>query len=309
MNINLQQLRYVREIVRQDFNLTRASEVLFTSQPGVSKTILDLESSLGFDLFERHGKRIRGLTKEGTILLPQLERILQVMDGFKDLVYECKNPKFGRLTIATTHTQARYVLPQVIAKFREKYPDVRLSLIEGAPSQIAQMVLHDHADIAVATERLAATEGLDSQACYEWTHQLLFPANHPLVNKSKPKISDIAEYPIITYEPAFAGRAKIDKAFIDAHMRADVVLEAVDADVIKTYVELGLGVGILAGMALNEAECEQKGLIKRDAGYLFGKNTTYASVKIDRFLREYERYFIELLTQRNPQRDTQRNTK
>ena len=284
MNINLQQLRYVREIVRQDFNLTRASEVLFTSQPGVSKTILDLESSLGFDLFERHGKRIRGLTKEGTILLPQLERILQEMDGFKDLVYECKNPKFGRLTIATTHTQARYVLPQVIAKFREKYPDVRLSLIEGAPSQIAQMVLHDHADIAVATERLAATEGLDSQACYEWTHQLLFPANHPLVNKSKPKISDIAEYPIITYEP-------------------------VDADVIKTYVELGLGVGILAGMALNEAECEQKGLIKRDAGYLFGKNTTYASVKIDRFLREYERYFIELLTQRNPQRDTQRNTK
>ena len=264
---------------------------------------------MGFDLFERHGKRIRGLTKEGTILLPQLERILQEMDGFKDLVYECKNPKFGRLTIATTHTQARYVLPQVIAKFREKYPDVRLSLIEGAPSQIAQMVLHDHADIAVATERLAATEGLDSQACYEWTHQLLFPANHPLVNKSKPKISDIAEYPIITYEPAFAGRAKIDKAFIDAHMRADVVLEAVDADVIKTYVELGLGVGILAGMALNEAECEQKGLIKRDAGYLFGKNTTYASVKIDRFLREYERYFIELLTQRNPQRDTQRNTK
>ena len=221
------------------------------------------------------------------------------MDDFKDLVYECKNPKFGRLTIATTHTQARYVLPQVIAKFREKYPDVRLSLLEGAPSQIAQMVLHDHADIAVATEKLAATEGLDSQACYEWTHQLLFPVNHPLAQKSKPKITDLAEYPIITYDPAFAGRAKIDKAFVDAHVRADVVLEAVDADVIRTYVELGLGVGILAGMSLTNVDCEQIGLVKRDAGYLFGKNVTYASVKIDRFLREYERYFIELLTQLN----------
>ena len=297
MNINLQQLRYVREIVRQDFNLTRASDVLFTSQPGVSKTILDLEATLGFDIFERHGKRIRGLTKEGTILLPQLERILQEMDDFKDLVYECKSPQFGRLTIATTHTQARYVLPQVIAKFRETYPDVRLSLLEGAPSQIAQMVLHDHADVAVATEKLAATEGLDSQACYDWTHQLLFPANHPLAQKSKIKITDLAEYPIITYDPAFAGRAKIDKAFVDAHVRADVVLEAVDADVIRTYVELGLGVGILAGMSLANVDCESLGLVRRDAGYLFGKNTTYASVKIDRFLREYERYFIELLTQ------------
>ena len=161
------------------------------------------------------------------------------------------------------------------------------------------MVLHDHADIAVATEKLAATEGLDSQACYEWTHQLLFPVNHPLAQKSKPKITDLAEYPIITYDPAFAGRAKIDKAFVDAHVRADVVLEAVDADVIRTYVELGLGVGILAGMSLTNVDCEQIGLVKRDAGYLFGKNVTYASAKIDRFLREYERYFIELLTQLN----------
>ena len=296
MNINLQQLRYVREIVRQDFNLTRAAEVLFTSQPGVSNTVLDLESLLGFDLFERHGKRIRGLTKEGIILFPHLERILQEMEDFKELVQECKDPKFGRLTIATTHTQARYVLPKVISKFREKYPDVRLSLLEGAPSQIAQMVLHDHADIAVATEKLAATEGLHSQPCYEWTHQLLFLTNHPLAQKTKPKITDIAEYPIITYDPAFAGRAKIDKAFIDAHVRPDIVLEAIDADVIRTYVELGLGVGILSDMALSNIDCGELGLIKRDAGYLFGKNTSYASVKNDRFLREYERYFIELLT-------------
>ena len=297
MNINLQQLRYVREIVRQNFNLTRASDVLFTSQPGVSKTVLDFEATLGFDLFERHGKRIRGLTKEGTILLPQLERILHEMDDFKDLVSECKNPMFGRLTIATTHTQARYVLPSIIAKFREKYPDVRLSLLEGAPSQIAQMVLHDHADIAVATERLAATEGLSSEACYDWTHQILLPAKHPLVHKAKIKIQDLAQYPLITYDPAFAGRAKIDKAFIDAHLRTDIALEAVDADVIRTYVELGLGVGILSGMALANVDCDKLGLVKRDAGYLFGKNTTYAAVKMDRFLREYERYFIELLTQ------------
>lgn len=300
MNINLQQLRYVREIVRQNFNLTRASDVLFTSQPGVSKTVLDLEAGLGFNIFERHGKRIRGLTKEGAVLLPQLERILHELDDFKDLVAECKNPQFGRLTIATTHTQARYVLPQVIAKFRARYPDVRLSLLEGAPTHIAQMVLHDHADIAVATEKLAITDGLDARACYEWTHQILLPEQHPLAARAKFKITDLAAYPIITYDPAFAGRGKIDKAFMEAHVRADVVLEAVDADVIRTYVELGLGVGILAGMALANVDCAKLGLIKRDAGYLFGKNTTYAAVKIERFLREYERYFIELLTEINP---------
>ena len=295
--MNIQQLRCIREVVRQNFNLTQASAVLFTSQPAVSKAVMDFEDDVGFLVFIRHGKRIKGLSAEGARILPMLERTLQSFQDLKDLAFEAKNPNKGRLTIATTHTQARYALPRLIQVFRSEYPDVQLSLLQGAPSQVAQMVLTDQADIAVATEVIARTDGLTATACYDWQHYILLPENHPLLSIEQPSIADLAEYPIVTYDPAFAGRAKIDAAFAAAQLHPNIVLEAIDADVIRTYVEVGLGIGILAGMALEgiSDELARKGLTAMDAGHLFGMNTTYAAVKQDRYLKEYGRRFIELL--------------
>ena len=292
--MNLQQLRCVREVIRQGFNLTQAASVLFTSQPGVSKVIIDFEGELGFDVFVRHGKRVKGLTPEGERLLPSIDAVLQGMLNLRNVAAECKNPNQGRLTIATTHTQARYALPAVIAQFRVRYPDVRLSLLQGAPTQIAQMVLSGQADIAVATEAIAITEGLTATPCYEWQHKILLPKNHPL-NHEPLTVAALAAYSIVTYEPAFSGRGKIDAAFAAAHVVPDIVLEAIDADVIRTYVEIGLGVGILAGMALDKMPADGD-LIAIDAGVLFGSNTTFAAMRTDRYVREYERVFIELLT-------------
>lgn len=292
--MNLQQLRCVREVIRQGFNLTQAASVLFTSQPGVSKVIIDFEGELGFDVFVRHGKRVKGLTPEGERLLPSIDAVLQGMHNLRNVAAECKNPNQGRLTIATTHTQARYALPAVIAQFRVRYPDVRLSLLQGAPTQIAQMVLSGQADIAVATEAIAITEGLTATPCYEWQHKILLPKNHPL-SREPLTVATLAAYPIVTYEPAFSGRGKIDAAFAAAHVVPDIVLEAIDADVIRTYVEIGLGVGILAGMALDKMPADGD-LIAIDAGVLFGSNTTFAAMRTDRYVREYERVFIELLT-------------
>lgn len=298
--MNFQQLRCVREIVRQGFNLTQAAQVLFTSQPGASKMVLELESELGFTIFLRHGKRLKGLTKEGEQVFPYMDKILQNLSELKDVALECKDPSIGRLRIATTHTQARYVLPPIIMAFRLRYPDVRLSLLQGAPSQIAQMVLTGQADIAVATESIADTEGLTATPCYTWQHKILLPGNHPLALAPHLTITELARYPIVTYDPAFAGRSKIDRAFEAAHVVPDIVLEAIDADVIRTYVEVGLGVGILAGMALDAMKdnLSQTDLVALDAGGLFGMNTTFSAVREDSFLREYERFFIDLFAQK-----------
>ena len=300
--MNFQQLRCVHEIVQQGFNLTQAAQALFTSQPGVSKMVLDFESELGFDIFLRHGKRIKGLTKEGEQVYPFVIKVLRSMSDLIENAAECKNPRLGRLIIATTHTQARYVLPPVIMAFREQYPDVRLSLLQGAPSQIAQMVLSGQADIAVATESIADTHGLQATPCYTWQHKILLPKNHPLAQLEQLSITELARFPLVTYDPAFAGRTKIDRAFLNAHVTPDIVLEAIDADVIRTYVEVGMGVGILAGMALDAMKdnLTQTNLLALDAGELFGWNTTFAAVREDRFLREYEHVFIDLLTKKTP---------
>lgn len=292
--MNLQQLRCVREVVRQDFNLTQAANSLFTSQPGVSKIIIDFEHELGFDLFIRHGKRVKGLTQEGERLLPFVDSVLEKVINLREVAAECKNPNKGRLTIATTHTQARYALPKLIARFRLLYPDVRLSLLQGAPSQIAQMVLSGQANIAVATETIAQTEGLSAVKCYEWQHKILLQKNHPLI-KAELSIHSLADYPIVTYDPAFSGRGRIDAAFIAAGVEPNIVLEAIDADVIRTYVEVGLGVGILAGVAVDQMPIDGQ-LLAIDAGQLFGVNTTYAAMRTDRYIREYERVFLDLLT-------------
>ncbi|RAN48277.1 transcriptional regulator [Herbaspirillum rubrisubalbicans] len=291
--MNLHQFRFVREAVRQNFNLTEAAKALYTSQPGVSKAIIELEEELGVDIFTRHGKRIRGLTEPGRAVLRSVELIMQEVDGLKRIGKEFAAHDSGSFTIATTHTQARYALPKVVQAFTQKYPKVHLSLLQGNPKQITEMVRNDQADIAIATEALASGEGLVSLPCYQWEHVVVVPHDHPLLQSKSLTLEEIAANPLITYDSAFSGRSKIDHAFSLRHLKPDVVLEAIDADVIKTYVELGMGVGIIAGIAF-DAE-RDRGLRAIPAGHLFGTNVSRVALKQGAYLRGYVYTFIELL--------------
>jgi len=291
--MNLHQLRFVREAVRQNFNLTEAAKALFTSQPGVSKAIIELEEELGVDIFSRHGKRIRGLTEPGRAVLKSVEVIMQEIDGLKRIGNEFAAHDSGSFTIATTHTQARYTLPLVVQAFTQKFPKVRLSLLQGNPKQVAEMVLLDQADLAIATESIANIDGLISMPCYQWEHQIVVPPDHPLLKSRSVTLEELAEYPLITYDSAFTGRNKIDHAFSLRNIKPDVLLEAIDADVIKTYVELGLGVGIIAGMAFDQER--DRNLRAISAGHLFGTNVSRLALKQGAYLRGYVFTFIELL--------------
>jgi LysR family cys regulon transcriptional activator len=291
--MNLHQLRFVREAVRQNYNLTDAAKALFTSQPGVSKAIIELEEELGVDIFTRHGKRIRGLTEPGRLVLQSVELIMQEIDSLKRIGKEYAAHDSGSFTIATTHTQARYMLPKVVQAFMQKFPKVRLSLLQGNPKQIADMVKNDQADLAIATESIAAVEGLITLPCYQWEHVLVVPPEHPLTRSKAVSLEEIASYPVITYDAAFAGRSKIDHAFGLRNLKPDVLLEAIDADVIKTYVELGMGVGIIAGMAFDPER--DRNLRAIPVGQLFGMNISRVAVKQGAYLRSYIYTFIELL--------------
>lgn len=291
--MNLHQFRFVREAVRQNYNLTEAAKALFTSQPGVSKAIIELEEELGIDIFTRHGKRIRGLTEPGRAVLRSVELIMQEVDGLKRIGKEFAAHDSGSFTIATTHTQARYSLPKVIQAFTQKYPKVRLSLLQGSPKQITEMVRNDQADVAIATESLADGEGIISLPCYQWEHVVVVPAEHPLLNSKNLSLEEIASYPLITYDAAFSGRSKIDHAFGLRDLKPDVVLEAIDADVIKTYVELNMGIGIIAGMAFDADR--DRNLRAIPAGHLFGTNVSRVGLKQGAYLRSYVYTFIELL--------------
>jgi LysR family cys regulon transcriptional activator len=291
--MNLHQFRFVREAVRQNFNLTEAAKALFTSQPGVSKAIIELEEELGIDIFTRHGKRIRGLTEPGRAVLKSVELILQEIEGLKRIGKEFAAQDSGSFTIATTHTQARYSLPSVVQAFSQKFPKVRLSLLQGNPRQVAEMVINGQADLAIATEAIADIDGLVSMPCFQWEHLVVAPPDHPLTRQKSLTLEDIAAYPLITYDTAFAGRNKIDQAFARRGLKPDVVLEAIDADVIKTYVELGMGVGIIAGLAYNAAR--DVNLTAISAGHLFGTNLSRVALKEGAYLRGYVFTFIELL--------------
>ena len=291
--MNLHQFRFVREAVRQNFNLTDAAKALFTSQPGVSKAIIELEEELGIDIFSRHGKRIRGLTEPGRQVLKSVELILQEVEGLKRIGKEFAAQDSGSLTIATTHTQARYSLPSVVQQFSQKFPKVRLSLLQGNPKQVAEMVTNNLADVAIATEAIAEVDGLVSLPCFQWEHMVITPTDHPLLKLKSINLEDIAAYPLITYDAAFAGRNKIDQAFARRALKPDVVLEAIDADVIKTYVELGMGIGIIAGLAYNATR--DVNLKAIPAGHLFGMNLSRVALKEGAYLRSYVYTFIELL--------------
>jgi LysR family cys regulon transcriptional activator len=304
--MNLHQLRFVCETVRQQFNLTEAAKVLFTSQPGVSKAIIELEEELGFQIFNRHGKRLKGLTEPGQLVYKACERVLAELENIKHMGDEFSSRETGQLRLAVTHTQARYVLPVAVAAFRKKFPQVKLTLLQGTPSQLVEWVRKDHADLALATEALADEPDLVSFPCYEWGHLVVAPKDGPWLqhiqarNPPLLQLVDLHELPVITYELHFAGRKKIDQAFQKAGLRAEVVLEAIDSDVIKTYVGLGLGIGIIAEMAFDVEKDSH--LLAMPVDHLFGQNTTRIAVRQGVFMRtlmyEFMAMFAPSLTKK-----------
>lgn len=290
--MNFQQLRSVAEAVRQKLNLTAVAEALHTSQPGVSRRIRELEDELGIEIFVRAGKRLTRLTPPGEAVLPIIERLLRDAENLRRAGDDYAAQDRGTLRIAATHSQARYALPQVVRDFRKQYPQVTLNLHQGSPRQIAEMLLADEADIGVATEALAHYEQLIALPSYRWTHSVVVPPDHELLRHDGPlTLAQLARHPIITYEPGFTGRTHIDEAFARAGLKPDIVLSAMDADVIKTYVELGLGVGIVAAIAF-DAERDRT-LRALDARHLFEVNLTRLAIRRGAWLRGYVYVFIE----------------
>lgn len=295
--MNLQQLRFVQEAVRRQLNLTETAKALHTSQPGISKAILELEEELGIDIFVRHGKRLRRVTEPGELVLQSIEVVLREIANLRRIGEEFSLQDSGRLSIATTHTQARYVLPEPIAQLRRRFPKVQVSLHQGTPEQVARMLLDDVADIGLATESLSEVDQLITLPCYEWQHVLVFPAQHPLAAVERPSLEELVEFPLITYQAAFTGRRRIDMAFAQRRLRPNIALEAIDSDVIKTYVRSGLGVGIVAEMAI-QGDNANADLRSCAAGHLFGQNTSRVAFRRGAYLRGYVLAFAELLSPR-----------
>ena len=293
--MNFQQLRSVRETVRQGFNLTTVAEALHTSQPGVSRQIRELEDELGVEIFVRAGKRLTGLTSPGETVLPIIERLLQEADNLKRAGEDFASAGRGVLTIAATHSQARYALPAAVRDFSALHPEVSLRLHQGSAQQVAELLLAGEADIGVATEALTSYEDLVALPCYRWTHAVVVPADHLLAQEAargeRLTLRRLALFPIVTYEPGITGRSHIDEAFEHAGLKPNLVLSAMDADVIKTYVELGLGVGIIAAIAYDEAR--DANLRAIDAGHLFATNMTRIAVRRGAYLRDYVYAFIQ----------------
>ena len=302
--MNLHQFRFVQEAVRRNLNLTEAAKALHTSQPGVSKAIIELEEELGVEIFARHGKRLKRVTEPGNLVLKSIELILREVGNLKRIGEQYSAEDSGTLSIATTHTQARYVLPEKVAALRTAYPKVNISLHQGSPDQVARMLIDEVAEIGIATESLAAYSELVTLPCYEWQHMLVLPSDHPLARKERITLEDVAQEPLITYHPSFTGRTKIDQAFATRKLEPRIALEAIDSDVIKTYVRLGLGVGIAAEMAVRDviedvAKTGGKGgLVVRPAGNLFGQNVARVAFKRSAYLRNFVYTFAELLSDR-----------
>ena len=290
--MKLQQLRYICEVARHNLNLSNAAEALFTSQPGISKQVRALEEELGVDIFVRHGKRVVAVTEPGKAILEISQRVLRDIENLRQVSEQFTEEDSGRLTIATTHTQARYALPKVVHQFTKRYPGVRLSLRQGSPTQISELVTSGEADIAIATEAIEHYEDLVMLPCYEWNRCVLVQPGHPLLKLKKLTLDAIADFPIITYDFAFTGRSKINQAFTGKGLNANVVLTAIDADVIKTYVELGLGVGIVAMMAYDPKRDSHVRAI--DASHLFEPSTTRIGIRKNSYLRGYTYDFIEM---------------
>lgn len=298
--MKLQQLRYLNEIARQKLNLSKAAEVLHTSQPGISRQIQLLEQELGVEIFIRNGKRLTHITPPGLAILETAQKMLQDADNLKKIGKEFSDRESGTLIIATTHTQARYALPFVIKRFIGRYPKIKLTLRQGSPIEIATWVSSGKADLAIATEAIELFDELVMLPCYEWNRCIVVPPKHPLLQLKKLTLEAIAQHPIVTYDFAFTGRSKINQAFEARGLKPNVVLTAIDADVIKTYVEIGLGVGILAKMAFDPVR--DKKLRAIDAAHLFEPSTTRIGISRSSYIRHYIYDFIEMFA---PHLDTE----
>jgi LysR family transcriptional regulator, cys regulon transcriptional activator len=289
--MNLQQLRYLRETIRNDFNLTTAAAVLFTSQPGISKAIRELEDELGVVIFKRQAKRLLGLTEEGVEIAKVAERLLTEADNLKRVATEFKQGDEGELQIAATHTQARYTLPAAIMVLKKEFPKVVIRIRQGTPSQIVAMLKQGEADFGIATEALSADSELTAERLFSWQHVVIAPPGHAILNKKTVSPASIVNYPIVTYGKEFAGRSRIDAVFAAQGLTPNVVLEASDSDVIKTYVALGLGLGLVSELAV-----EKGGAALRFDPPLFD-NQTYVAYRKGRLLKRFEQLFIKSLAE------------
>jgi LysR family cys regulon transcriptional activator len=290
--LNIQQLRYVSEVARHNLNVSEAAEALHTSQPGVSKQIRALEEELGTAIFVRQGRRFSAITDAGREVIAAIDRILAEVSNLKAVGEEFAHHAKGSLAVAVTHTQARYALPAVVTAFKKRYPDVRLKLLQGNPHQLARMVVAGEADVAIATEALDEYPELVTLPCYQWHHCVVVPEGHPLIRVRPLTLEAIAAHPLVTYDPTFAGRTSLDRTFSARHLAPDIVLTALDSDVIKSYVSLGLGVGIISSRAFRKDH--DKGLVALDCDHLFPTQTTRLAYRRGAYLRGFTVEFIRL---------------
>ena len=292
--MKLQQLRCVYKIVQNDFNISKAAESLHTSQPGVSKQIQLLEDEVGIRIFQRNGKRLTGLSDAGIDLYKSISEIIREVSNIKNISHEHENDNTGSFTIATTHTQARYKLPKVVEAFVKKYPKIDLNIHQGDPSQVTEQILKGDADVGIATESIGHNANIICIPCYSWNRVLVFPKNHALSSIKEITLQNIASYPMITYDYAFTGSTIVSKVFKEANISPNIMLTAIDADVIKTYVELNLGVGLIAEMAYDKNK--DSTLEIRDVSHLFPTSTTYIGIRKETFVRGLVYDFIKMFT-------------
>ena len=292
--MKLQQLRCVYQIVQNDFNISKAAEFLHTSQPGVSKQIQLLEDEVGIKIFQRNGKRLTGLSNAGNDLYKSISEIIREVANIKNISHEHENEDTGSFTIATTHTQARYKLPKVVEAFVKKYPKIDLNIHQGDPSQVTEQILKGDADVGIATESIGHNANIICIPCYSWNRVLVFPKNHALSSIKEITLQNIASYPMITYDYAFTGSTIVSKVFKEANISPNIMLTAIDADVIKTYVELNLGVGLIAEMAYDKNK--DSALEIRDVSHLFPTSTTYIGIRKETFVRGFVYEFIKMFT-------------
>ena len=299
--MKLQQLRCIFQIVQSEFNISKASEVLNTSQPGVSKQIKLLEDEIGIKIFQRNGKRLVNLTEPGELILSSIETILQESNNIKVISEEYIEKDQGTFTIATTHTQARYKLPKVVEEFVKKYPKTNLNIHQGDPSQVTDQIINGEADVGIATESINLSEDILTIPCYQWNRCVVMPKNHPLTELRKITLEDLAAYPMITYDYAFTGSTIVSEVFKNANIEPNIMLTAIDADVIKTYVSLNMGIGLIAEMAFDASTDHP--MVSRDVSHLFPLSTTYIGIRRENFLRKYTSDFIRMFIPKTSEKE------